>query len=95
MTETASALDQWMHTARDTLAEASRKNPSELDLDQSAIDDLLDIARIASHESGDRRNAPLLCYLIGKASEETDLGALTGALRRALAKSGHSKRSSP
>ena len=33
---------------------------------------LLDLARIAAHESGDRRNAPLLCYLLGRADGELD-----------------------
>jgi hypothetical protein len=30
---------------------------------------LLGIARIASHDSEDRTNAPLLCYLIGRLME--------------------------
>jgi len=33
---------------------------------------LLDLARIAAHESGDRTNAPLLCYLLGRAGGELD-----------------------
>ncbi|HEY2074280.1 MAG TPA: DUF6457 domain-containing protein [Gaiellaceae bacterium] len=33
---------------------------------------LLDLAREASHESGDRRNAPLLCYLLGRAAGDVD-----------------------
>ena len=33
---------------------------------------LLEIARVAAHESGDRRNAPLLCYLLGRAGGEVD-----------------------
>ncbi len=33
---------------------------------------LLDLARIAAHESGDRTNAPLLCYLLGRAGGEID-----------------------
>ena len=33
---------------------------------------LLDLARIAAHESGDRRNAPLLCYLIGRSGRNLD-----------------------
>lgn len=33
---------------------------------------LLDLARIAAHESGDRRNAPLLCFLIGRSGRDLD-----------------------
>jgi Domain of unknown function (DUF6457) len=33
---------------------------------------LLDLARIAAHESGDRTNAPLLCYLVGRAGGDLD-----------------------
>jgi hypothetical protein len=40
----------------------------ELDLSEAEIELLLDLARIAAHESGDRKNAPLLCYLVGVAA---------------------------
>jgi hypothetical protein len=43
------------------------------------IETLLDVARIAAHESGDRRNAPLLCYLIGRAGG--DVAALAESVR--------------
>ncbi len=33
---------------------------------------LLDLARIAAHDSGDRTNAPLLCYLLGRANGDLD-----------------------
>ena len=33
---------------------------------------LLDLARIAAHEGGERTNAPLLCYLLGRAGGELD-----------------------
>ena len=36
-------------------------------LGEAETETLLDLARIAAHESGDRRNAPLLCYLVGRA----------------------------
>jgi hypothetical protein len=40
---------------------------------------LLDLARIAAHTSGDRRNAPLLCYLVGVAvGRGADLEQLRG-----------------
>jgi Domain of unknown function (DUF6457) len=71
-----------MTSAHDALAEASGLAPAELDLDQEAVDRLLDLARVAAHESGDRRNAPLLCYLIGKAEREIDLESLANAIRQ-------------
>jgi hypothetical protein len=36
-------------------------------LDEDEEKTLLDLARIAAHTSGDRRSAPLLCYLLGVA----------------------------
>jgi Domain of unknown function (DUF6457) len=40
---------------------------------------LLDLARIAAHTGGDRTNAPLLCYLLGRANG--DLAALAEIVR--------------
>jgi hypothetical protein len=42
------------------------------ELGESEASTLLEIARIAAHESGDRRNAPLLCYLLGRAGGDVD-----------------------
>jgi Domain of unknown function (DUF6457) len=44
-------------------------------------DALLEIARIAAHESGDRRNAPLLAYLIGRSRGDRPLGEILEAVR--------------
>jgi hypothetical protein len=45
--------------------------------------ELLDLARIAAHESGERTNAPLLCYLLGVAAARgRDLTELAAAVRR-------------
>jgi len=41
-------------------------------LSESESTMLLELARIAAHESGDRRNAPLLCYLLGRAGGDVD-----------------------
>ena len=40
----------------------------DVDLSDEEMDALLKIARIAAHTSDDRRNAPLLTYLIGRAN---------------------------
>jgi hypothetical protein len=77
-----SALDSWLTRARDAVADAAGLAHAELDLDQPAVDSLLDLARIAAHDSGDRRNAPLLCYLVGKAERGSDLESLANAIRR-------------
>jgi uncharacterized protein DUF6457 len=77
-----SALDSWLASARDAVADATGLAPGELDLDQAAVDTLFDLARIAAHDSGDRRNAPLLCYLVGKAERGIDLESLATAIRR-------------
>jgi hypothetical protein len=60
-------VDDWLAEARDRLAAASGEDPGALDLTQEEIDELLELARIAAHESGERTNAPLLCYLAGLA----------------------------
>jgi uncharacterized protein DUF6457 len=58
-------VDDWLKAARDRLAAAGGEDPSALDLSQEQIDELLELARVAAHESGERINAPLLCYLVG------------------------------
>lgn len=42
---------------------------------------ILDLARIAAHESGDRKNAPLLCYLVGRAQGDKSLDELAEIVR--------------
>ena len=46
---------------------------TEEQLSGEDADALLKIARIAAHESDDRRNAPLLCYLIGRMQTDRPL----------------------
>lgn len=41
-------------------------------LTEAEIVTLLDVARVAAHESGDRTNAPLLCYLVGRANGDIE-----------------------
>jgi hypothetical protein len=60
-------VDGWLSSARDRLAEATGEDPSALDLAQVDVDEILELARVAAHESGERTNAPLLCYLVGLA----------------------------
>ena len=76
-------MDAWLTGARDAVAEAAGIRPAELELDDEAEQTLLDVARIAAHESGERTNAPLLCYLLGRAEGKADLDELAAAVRRA------------
>jgi len=50
------------------LASAAGLESRTLELNAAEVDELLDLARIAAHESGERTNAPLLCYLVGVAA---------------------------
>ena len=71
-----------MTKARDALAAVSGLPASQLDMNDEEIDTVLEIARIAAHDSGARTNAPLLCYLVGRAQAGHDLDDLADAVRR-------------
>jgi Domain of unknown function (DUF6457) len=60
-------MDDWLEQARDRLAARSGLDSAALAPTQEEVDRLLDLARIAAHESGDRTNAPVLTYLVGLA----------------------------
>lgn len=75
-------MDAWLTEARDALAGATGVPLEQLELDDEQTRILLDLARIAAHDSGERTNAPLLCYLVGRAHGGADLGALADAVRR-------------
>jgi hypothetical protein len=76
-------VDEWLTRARDALAAATGTSAAELDLQDADVHALLDLARIAAHESGERTNAPLLCYLVGRAqgARSADLHDLADAVR--------------
>ena len=75
-------MDEWLTRARDALAHEAGFAPDELQLSGTDEQTWLDLARIAAHSSGERTNAPLLCYLVGRAQRESDLDALADAGRR-------------
>jgi Domain of unknown function (DUF6457) len=54
---------------------------SDEQLSDEDADALLKIARIAAHESDDRRNAPLLAYLIGRSRGDRPLAEILEAVR--------------
>jgi Domain of unknown function (DUF6457) len=76
-------MDEWLTRRSDALAAASGTAPTELALTDSDVATILDLAGLAAHESGERTNAPLLCYLIGKAAVRADLDTLAAAVRDA------------
>ena len=60
---------------------------SDEELSDAEADALLNIARIAAHESGDRRNAPLLAYLIGRSRVDRPIDEILEAVRSESASS--------
>ena len=60
-------MDGWLEDARAKLAAQVGEEPSSYDLTRPEVEELLELARIAAHTSGERTNAPLLCYLVGLA----------------------------
>ena len=58
-------MNDWLSEQADALALATGVPREVLELTGADVTRLLDVARIAAHESGDRTNAPLLCYLLG------------------------------
>ena len=74
-------MDAWLTDARDAVAAAAGVPPDELELSDEEAATLLDLARIAAHESGERTNAPLLCYLVGRAQRGGNLDTLADAVR--------------
>jgi hypothetical protein len=75
-------VDAWLTQARDAVAREAGLSPSELELGRDEEQTLLELARIAAHDSGERTNAPLLCYLVGRAQGTKELDALADAVRR-------------
>jgi hypothetical protein len=75
-------MDGWLGEHADALAAAAGVERALLELSDAEVDLLLGVARVAAHESGDRRNAPLLCYLLGRAQAGgSSLAELAAAVR--------------
>jgi len=75
-------VDTWLTRARDALAGAAGVRPEELELDEEQTRALLELARVAAHDSGERTNAPLVCYLVGRAQGDADLETLADTVKR-------------
>jgi hypothetical protein len=74
-------VDEWLSRARDAIP-TEDVDRALLELSEEDADTLLDLARIAAHVSGERTNAPLLCYLIGRGQGGRPLDELAEAVRR-------------
>jgi uncharacterized protein DUF6457 len=74
-------MDGWLVEQGEALAKATGVPAERLRLSEADIDTLLDLARDAAHDSGDRKNAPLLCYLVGRAQGEGKLADVADAVR--------------
>ena len=76
-------MDAWLSETADAIAAAAGVERGTLELDAATAQALLELARIAAHESGDRTNAPLLCYLVGRAAASgAGVDELADAVRR-------------
>jgi hypothetical protein len=73
-------MDDWLRRVS-----AAAGSTGELSDDDART--LLKIAKIAAHESGERTNAPLLCYLVGRAQGDRPLDELLAAVREAASSS--------
>jgi hypothetical protein len=60
-------MNEWLEEAAARLAEAVGDDPATYALSAEEQRLLLELARVAAHESGARTNAPLLTYLAGVA----------------------------
>jgi Domain of unknown function (DUF6457) len=60
-------MNQWLEDARQQLTAALGASARDYDLSPADVEELLELARVASHESGDRTNAPIISYLVGLA----------------------------
>jgi hypothetical protein len=66
-------VNEWLRTRARALG-VDELTPDEISL-------LLDLAGDAAHESGARTNAPLLCYLLGRAQGTRSLAEVADVVR--------------
>ena len=60
-------MNEWISRRADALAAGPGIDRAALELSSEETDALLGLAAHAAHESDARTNAPLLCYLVGRA----------------------------
>jgi hypothetical protein len=74
-------MDEWLERRADALSAGAGVPREELELSAQEIVVLLDVAGHAAHASGARTNAPLLCYLLGRAHGPKGLDELVEIVR--------------
>ena len=67
-------MDDWLTRVAAAIGSDEKLSGEEADA-------LLKVARIAAHDSDDRRNAPLLTYLIGRSRGERSLDEILDLVR--------------
>lgn len=75
----------WLDRVTRRLAAETDLDATELGISSADAREILDIARVASHASGQRTNAPLLCYVLGIAHARGVPLERLGAAARAAA----------
>jgi Domain of unknown function (DUF6457) len=60
-------MHDWLRQAAGGIASMTGRDAAAYELTEAEIASLLELARLAAHESGERTNAPLLTYLAGLA----------------------------
>jgi hypothetical protein len=75
-------VHEWLEQAVGRLAAGAGDDASVYALSDHEQRALLELARVAAHESGERTNAPLLCYLVGRLQGGRGLDELAEAIRR-------------
>jgi len=75
-------VDSWLTAAVDAVATTADLPRASLDLSDKDVEKLLELARIAARDSGQRTNAPLICYLVGLAVQASgkNLEDIAGAV---------------
>jgi hypothetical protein len=72
----------WITETTLRLAAATGLDAGTLLVDATQAQRLLDLAGFAAHDSGERTNAPLLCFVLGRAlAQGADLDTLDRAVR--------------
>ena len=74
-------MNEWLSARADALAGRTGVDRDALELSQKEIDTLLELAGLAAHDSGARTNAPILCYMLGRARAEASLDELEEIVR--------------
>ncbi len=80
----------WLEQICEQLAAISGQEPASLLITPDQMRELLDLAGVAAHRSGNRTNAPLLCYVLGLAVGRGAVFSELAEAVRAAANSGDS-----